>query len=154
MTTYEMVPATADLAEQLIPNMREADRVEAWAAGMMTSREALLSSLDISPDPQAILGDGRVLTIFGIGTWTVLALRGIPWLLTAEEMPRHARRLIPLSRAYIDDARRRYKSMGNYVDARNTKAIRWVRWLGFTVDPAKPFGPQKVPFNYFHWEAS
>ena len=39
--------------------------------------------------------------------------------------------------------------MFNYVDARHTDAIRWLKWLGFTLHPATPYGPFDLPFHKF-----
>lgn len=37
----------------------------------------------------------------------------------------------------------------NYVDARNVKAVKWFRWLGFEVSEPEPFGPHGVLFHRF-----
>lgn len=37
----------------------------------------------------------------------------------------------------------------NYVDARNAVSIRWLRWLGFEIEPAAPFGIHGLPFHRF-----
>ena len=35
------------------------------------------------------------------------------------------------------------------VDARNARAIRWLRWLGFRIHPAEAHGIQGLPFHRF-----
>jgi len=42
-----------------------------------------------------------------------------------------------------------YSHLENWVDARNTKAINWLRWLGFTVHDPVPFGVAGLPFHRF-----
>lgn len=153
MTKYELKTPTPEMMEELIANMRGCDVDECQAAGMLTPREAVEQSIEMSPDAAAILVDGRCVVLFGVGRWSVLGLRGIPWLLTTEEAPKHAIRLIPLSREFIEDAKKHYTFLENYVDARNTKAIKWMKWLGFKVRPAKPFGPYRLPFHHFYWRA-
>lgn len=37
----------------------------------------------------------------------------------------------------------------NFVDARNVKAVKWFRWLGFEVSEPEPYGPQGVLFHRF-----
>jgi hypothetical protein len=37
----------------------------------------------------------------------------------------------------------------NYVDARNVKAVKWFRWLGFAVSEPVPYGPAGVLFHRF-----
>ena len=45
-----------------------------------------------------------------------------------------------------------YPKLRNHVDARNSSAITWIKWLGFTVEKAVPYGPDGVLFHPFHWE--
>ena len=151
---YEIVPATWQLARQLVPVMRGVDVQEAWAAAHLSPEEAILRSLEASPNPKVGLVDGEVTCVFGVGEWSAIGLLGVPWLLTAESMPRHARKLLVGSRAYVDEMKRRYLVLTNHVDARNQKAVRWLRWLEFEIGPAKPFGFDKLLFHRFHWEAS
>ncbi len=154
MTKYELKTPTREMAEELIANMRGCDVRECDAAGMLTPREAVEQSLEMSPETAAILIDGKCAVIFGVGRWSVLGLRGIPWLLTTDEAPKHTHKLIPMSRKFIEDAKEQYVYLENYVDARNIKAIKWMKWLGFTVRPAKTFGPYGLPFHHFYWRAS
>jgi hypothetical protein len=37
----------------------------------------------------------------------------------------------------------------NYVDARNEKAVKWFRWLGFDVSEPEPYGPAGALFHRF-----
>lgn len=152
MTTYEIVPATLTHAEELSRTMREADAREAWAAGRLSPAEAVLTSIDASRDARAGLANGRVACIFGVGEWSVLGLLGVPWLLTSDEMPKHARRFLRGSREYLDEIRQQYRVLRNHVDARNTEAVRWLGWLGFEIDSPESFGPDQLPFHCFHWE--
>ncbi len=154
MTEYQVVPATEKHAQELSVTMRADDVREAWAAGHVSPLEALMISIETAPDARAGLADGRVVCIFGVSQWTVLGLAGIPWLLAAEEMPRHARHFLRANKAYIAEIRERYMTLANRVDARNKKAVLWLRWLGFKIDPALPFGFDQLPFHRFHWEAA
>ena len=45
--------------------------------------------------------------------------------------------------------REQFPFMFNYVDARHTDAIRWLKWLGFEFDEAAPYGPFDLPFYRF-----
>ncbi len=152
MAAYEIVPATAALARDLAPRLREADRLEVWAASRMTPLDALRASLEASPDPRAGLADGRVACIFGIGVRSVLSDYGVPWMLGSEDVVRHARRFLRGSRDYIAEMRNKYSRLENYVDARNVDAIKWLAWLGFTLEAPEPFGVERLPFHRFHWE--
>lgn len=37
----------------------------------------------------------------------------------------------------------------NYVDARNVKAVKWFKWLGFTVSEPEAYGQNGLPFHRF-----
>ena len=40
----------------------------------------------------------------------------------------------------------------NYCDARNKVTLKWLKWLGFIVHDAKPYGVYNLPFHYFYKE--
>jgi len=54
------------------------------------------------------------------------------------------------NRNWIDANMKIYDKLENYVDARNTKAINWLKWLGFQfADETVPYGMLKMPFYKF-----
>ena len=42
----------------------------------------------------------------------------------------------------------------NYCDARNSITVRWLKWLGFTVEEAEPYGVYNMPFHHFYKEVA
>jgi hypothetical protein len=42
-----------------------------------------------------------------------------------------------------------FPEMRNYVDARHARSIRWLKWLGFTIEEARPMGFAGLPFHPF-----
>lgn len=149
MTDYQVVPATPAHAAELAANMREADVAEIWAGWRHTPAEALDRSMKGSRDTMAGLADGRVVCMFGVGSYTILSDIACPWLLGSEELPQHARAFLRLNRVYARHIKDEYAILENYVDARNAVAIRWLRWLGFTIWEPQPFGPDGLPFHKF-----
>lgn len=149
MTDYRIVPATPAHAAELAANMREADVAEVWAGWRHTPTEAINRSIAVSRDPLAGLADGRVVCIFGVASPIILSAVASPWLLGAKELPRHSRTFLRLNRLYTRHIRNEYAILENYVDARNALAIRWLRWLGFTIWEPQPFGPDQLPFHRF-----
>jgi hypothetical protein len=154
MTKYEVVPATFQHAVELANTMSEADKRELEGVGVGSPLQALLQSVAASRDATSGLADGRVVCMFGIATDTPLSFLGVPWMLGAEELPNHSLRFLRLNRAYIRYAQEEFNALANFVDARNTRSIRWLQWLGFQLDDEAPFGPHGLPFHRFHWEAS
>lgn len=150
MPKYEIVQATEDHVAELAPAMRGADAREIWASSRRTPKEALDLSLAVSRDTaRAGLVDGRTVCMFGVARGTFLSPCASPWLLASDELPKHARAFLRMSREYVQRLRQEYVELSNFVDARNVYAVKWLRWLGFTVEPAVPYGPDQIAFHPF-----
>ena len=148
-TKYEMVPATLEHALELAENMRDADRKEAWAAAHYTPEQAVLFSLDASRDATTGLADGRVVCMFGAGAAAIISTTGIPWLLTTDLVKKHAKPFLRRNKKVVKEMLVAYPLLRNYVDERNTVAIKWLQWLGFEVLPPVSFGAEGFPFHPF-----
>jgi len=149
MTKYEIVPATKEHALQLAETMRREDVEEAWAGWHKTPLQALEASLEYTIHPWAALADGRVVCMYGAAQSSVLSFRGFPWLLGSEELPVHFRAFLRGNVKYVSSLKKEFDILENYVDARNTQAIRWLKWLGFELEPEAPYGPEKLDFHKF-----
>lgn len=149
MTRYEIIPATLEHVEEIAPRLREADVQEVYAASHLDPLTALRRSLVVSRNPKIGTADGLACCIFGVAAPSVLSETGVPWLLATPEITQHARAFLRMSHDYVASMRADYEVLRNMVDARNKDAIKWLRWLGFRIDPAIPFGPDKMPFHPF-----
>ena len=136
-------------AEELAINMCKRDCDECWAAGHRTPRQAITESLAATPDAKVGLYKGRIVCMYGIAEISILSNIGIPWLLGTDEIEDHSKYFLRQNRYYMNQIKKKYAFMFNFVDARNTVAIRWLKWLGFSVYGAKPFGPDDMPFHRF-----
>lgn len=154
MTAYAVAPATPEHCAYVAEHMRAADVAECWAGWRHTPAEAVTRSAAVSRDAcYAGLADGVPLCVFGVGSATALSDLGSPWLLGTEDLPRHSRAFLRRNKAFVGHIRGEYSRLENYVDARNTLAIRWLKWLGFAVEEAAPFGAYQLPFHRFGWSA-
>lgn len=125
---------------------RQADRDEMAALGESVASclsigfEESMRCWSICADdhPIAIVGD----TMQGIGA-------GVPWMVTTNDVEVHARGFLQASKAILKDMLTRHATLSNYVDARNAVAIRWLEWLGFSIEPAAPTYPHGMPFHKF-----
>lgn len=146
-----IVRATREHAIALAPTMRKADAAEVWASGRYSPQEALLESLRASAEAYTLLIDGEPAVMWGVvplPTRTLLAPpAGAVWLLGGEAVTRHKRLFLRLSRVGLARLLERYPVLVNAVDARYVQAVRWLRWLGFTVGEAQPFGVAGLPFH-------
>jgi hypothetical protein len=144
-------PADLDDVLALVPHVREADRLELWAAGATTPEQMLTEAIK-DDDVHAGYIDGTVACIFGVmpfGAFDRYANVGIPWLVASATVERHPLPFLRAARARLPQMLRPYSALINFVDGRNTKAIAWLRWMGFTVEPARPYGTLKLPFHRF-----
>ena len=146
---YNIETATMPYAEDLAENMCQRDRDECWAAGHRTPLEAIKESFHASPNAKMGLYKGRVICMYGVAEISILSNIGVPWLLGTDEIEEHAKYFLRQNRYYMNDIKKKYSYLFNFVDARNTVAIRWLKWLGFRVGETQPFGPDDMPFHKF-----
>lgn len=132
--------------------MRPADVAEVWAAAKMKPLEAVRHSLAMSTEAWAGLADGELVCLWGVAPRSFLAGEGSPWLLGTPALERNARAFLSRCPQHLNAMFSVYNRLVNWVDARNTAAIRWLRWLGFTLHPAEPYGPFRLPFHRFEKE--
>jgi len=88
--------------------------------------------------PLAAVGD----TLAAIGV-------GVPWMVTTNHIDKNPRGFLRASLAILRETMQRHNQLINYVDDRNVQAIRWLEWLGFTMDAPLPYGRHGLPFRKF-----
>jgi RimJ/RimL family protein N-acetyltransferase len=146
----QLSKALPEHVDELLADLRPLDRQEVEAASGEV-RPALFRALELSDDPVAMrLTDGSLVSLFGLAPITTLSDTGSIWLLGTTKMKTHPREVIDISRRYIAFVRERYPRLMNYVDARNRPSVRWLRSIGFTVEPPTPFGLAGLLFHKFH----
>jgi len=149
--TFE--PVTAADIEELVANMRQADRDEIAASGTPDPEEAITFSCASSSWCRAVRFDGKLACIFGVGCVSLLTGTGAPWLLGTDVITKNQRAFIKHSRPYIRRMLQTYPRLVNMVDARNTRAIRWLERMGFKLYGPTPTGVQGLPFHPFEMRA-
>ena len=145
-----IVPLTEDLIQALAPRIRQSDRNELLAANGRTDMgEAMRVGLAFSTSAFAGLADDLPICAFGVAPASILGRQGTPWMIGTPELPSHALPVLRLSRGVVANWRDQWPLLVNYVDARNTTSIRWLKWLGFCVMPAQPYGKLGMLFHRF-----
>ena len=148
-----MLPANRSALAHIAANMREADRAEVWAAGHRTPREALKRAMDLSAEAWLGYADNVPAVAWGVAPASLLGETGVPWLLGTEAIERHPLAFLRRCAGALDDLQRGFLVLRNLVDARNRLSIRWLGWLGFTIEPPIPHGPDRLPFHPFWRQA-
>lgn len=149
MAKIEVVPATADLVFKMFGRLRAIDQKEARVICGQSAEEALHVARISSKKPYVALIDGDPAIAFGVAGKSILSITGVPWLASTDriyEIPYH---VIRKSLRYVEEFKQEFHRLENYVHTKNIISRNWLKWLGFTVEPAEPIGAQKELFHRF-----
>lgn len=127
-------------------NVRQADIDEVFAASGLDIKEALRVSLNMVGYHYAGYINNELICIFGVGG---LYSFGIPYMIGSDKIIKYKKTFLTYSSGFIDKMKKQYSYMTNFVDARSVVAIEWLKWLGFTIHEAKPYGYLGLPFHKF-----
>ncbi|MBE6441468.1 MAG: hypothetical protein E7022_03930 [Desulfovibrio desulfuricans] len=132
--------------------MRPADMREVWASHRHTPAQALTFSLQRSELAWTCIIDDMPAFMWGAArNGSLITYRGAPWLLGTSAISER-RVILEFLRqcpAYVERMQARFPRLENYVHARNRLSVRWLRWLGFTVETAAPVVLHDEPFFVF-----
>lgn len=143
-----IVPASREHVAAIAERVRHADAVEVEALGL-TPRAAIELSLDHSLCAWTWIEEDAPACIWGVTAQTILGATGCPWLITTDLVQRYPMRFLRGSRNALERMQAMFPRLENYVDARYAVCVRWLRWLGFEIWAAQPFGPMRLPFHRF-----
>lgn len=130
----------ADLSERIT----DLDAAELRAAGQTV--EACLAQTEA----KALRLNGRLVCLFGAVQHPASPRGGIPWMLCTNTLKDVApRAMAQISDQVVSAWREQFDSLSNLIHRRNSRAIRFVEWLGFTVS-RQPCGPGQE-FYVFEW---
>ncbi len=129
---------------------RAADEAELWAGFRHTPHEAAEIGL-ASSDAWSIFLYGSLAGVFGVVPHGTKHGVGCPWAILSPAVEMHPRPFLRASRQEFAKMQEQFYYLINYVDARNTTAVRWLNWLGFTVYEPEDFGVDQLQFHRFDW---
>jgi hypothetical protein len=117
--------------ETIAATMRGADQDEAALYGL-TPVDGLRSSVDVSLEAWTVDVDGTPSALFGLAP--AGGGKAAPWMLATDALPaawlgvaKRARRIV--------QTWARQQPLENWCDNRNAVAVRFLEWLGFTLEP-------------------
>lgn len=146
--TWTIEQAAATDAHRIAPHMTPADAAEVWALGHWTPLQALLRSISLSVNARTWFVDGEPVCIFGFATSSLVGDHANPWLLGTPALKAHTFAFLRNYRAQIDYMLAHYPVLETMVDARHTICLRWLKWTGFDIAEALPYGVEQLPFNH------
>lgn len=128
---------TATLADALwvASRLRRADRVELGLEDQDEIDLVLYRAWECSTWAKAVLVDGIPAIIYGVSP-TDRMVEGSVWMLATDRIGLIRREFVAQCRGEVEKMLATYPYIHNNVHAGNREALRWLRWLGFTVDPA------------------
>jgi len=125
----------------LLADLRKAETDEFDALGV--NSELCMRMGMLNSDARTVFIDDEPAAMFGIIPYED---HNVAWAVFTHAIERH-----PI--AFLRESRRVADSFDcaivNYVDARNTKAVKWFKWLGFHVWEPEPYGPHGALFQRF-----
>ena len=149
----EIIPAVALHIEQIAKNTRKPDRDELWAMSLCKPEDAMRLGLLYSDKALTGMIDGEPVCMWGVTTVSLYGGVGSPWMVGTDKLDRHAATFLRRCGRQVKELFAEYRRLENFVDARNTRAIKWLKWLGFSVDDkTKPHGALGLPFHRFVME--
>lgn len=149
MTAYRISAAEPGHIPWIVADARQADIDEVAAASGGTIAEALAEGLARSSRCWTGFADDQPICMFGVSSVPDWAGIGVPWMLGTNAVEVHAWGFLKRARGVLDQMRAEFPVLLNYVDARNATAMRWLRWMGFTIHDPEPYGELGLPFHRF-----
>ncbi len=145
-----VVEATPELVDRMLGHLRHADDVESRAMCGYSADWALKTGLRFSEKCWVGMDGETPVACFGVKSAGLLSETGTPWLLGTDKVLDVQREFIRQSRSYVRKMAEGFKMLENWVDARNTVSVRWLRWCGFNMEAMpRPFGVNGELFHRF-----
>ncbi|MGL4232695.1 MAG: hypothetical protein ACRCWJ_15125 [Casimicrobium sp.] len=140
--TIEIRPARFTDVGPIATTLRDIDARELALTGM-SAKQALRHGITHG-DAWTILLDGQRVMMFGTVDLSVVEGRARVWAVATAAAETRWRALVPVGDYVLSKMRERYMALENHVHADNAKAIRWLRWSGFSVGEPEDIGGQML----------
>lgn len=132
MFTFHAI--TPDIIAELVPRLREVDRLELDCMSDGDHVEVLIGMARRSRRSTAAYMNGDLVGIMAVSAASIVSDTGCPWALVtnAIERPAVRREFLAQGRVALDWLGEDFRRLWNIVSAENATAIRWLKWMGFT----------------------
>ena len=151
MRPYRLAQTTVEHLADLKGRMRKLDDQECQAVNGEDAYNAALRGFKESDVCMTLLIDGRPEAVGGVVDAGDGA--GLVWLLGTDELSESKEGktwLLTEAKAEIEKLLSKYYSIFNFVEARQTRIIQWLKRVGFTIGEARPFGVEGKDFYLFY----
>lgn len=143
-----------DDAAVMAPRLRSVDVEEIKASSGANPLESLSRAVIISDHCRTGLANGEIVLMFGTVRHCLLGDNASIWMLATDALAQHSTKFLRECTNEIVSISKDYGIIENWCDARNGVTLRWLKWLGFTIEPQKPYGIYQMPFHHFYKEVN
>jgi len=148
---FVVTKATIDDINYIAKHLREADIEEVYEMAGETPKEALINSFKSSNNCLCFKKGVVPICCYGVVPALQTSLKGgCVWLLGTDDIEKYSLPFLRTSRKFISDELLKHKKLWNFVYNKNTKAIKWLEWLGFSVLEPEIIGINKKLFRFFY----
>lgn len=125
--------------------LRAQDEVEVRLMSKKAPMEAIEASVGLSDEAYIGYIDGKPEAVFGLASMHPGV--GSPWFVGTDAVVANAREWLGVAIVWLDRMNTIYPTLTNIVHRKNTKAVRWLRWMGFQfINEPVPGHPDFVQF--------
>lgn len=150
MSKLRLYPPSDFLLNGVAMDITPEDRAELLeSTGAECPVEGLVISRECSFECYVGVIDDTPVAIFGIALQDPSGDTGVPWAIFTNKMREYPKELMSASRSVMAKWKRMFPFLENFVHKTNTRAIRWLTRLGFTVCVPRVDDPD---FNFYRFE--
>lgn len=145
-------PATLEDVLDVSKRLREADRQEVLASVGMEPEHAFPFFFSEGKDIHCagLNLDGRPEVLWGFDPIEGVPGAAVAWLVSSPRIYEHPVEFTINARDGFNEAHERYELLTNFIDARNERHLKWLKWMGFKfIRRIEHFGAQSLPFIEF-----
>lgn len=141
-------PIPSDVSA-LVLDISPGDLAEIVAVSGLNYVKTIEDAIGVSTRCYSAFRGDKLLGIFGVAPYAALCGIGSPWALTTDECSRAGIFATKCARMLINVTEREYPRLLNYIDARQTRNIRWLKKLGYTIHDPERYGVADRLFHKF-----
>ena len=147
----EILPSSKFAAHVISKSVRPEDAEEIWVSTLQTPADAMRLGMEYSEESYAGYANGIPVCMWGVVKECLLFNNGTPWMVASSKLddPDITRAFLRRCRNGLMDMFKNYDTLENYVDARNTRSIKWLKFMGFQIGEPEPYGVLQMPFHRF-----
>jgi hypothetical protein len=132
-------------------NLRPEDFDELFYFFNINPYEVVIESWKMSLRRWIVLNKNNIaVAVLGVRPLSTFSKLAIPWLLGTKGLEKMKKFFMKHSKPIIEEMKMDFEFLYNFVDSRYIKAVKWLKWCGFTIEEAVPFGIYNVPFHRFY----